>query len=48
MKDQKEVVTLLSAETLEEEISLLQTLYENYKKEETILKIKVDKKKYKK
>jgi type VII secretion protein EssB len=38
----------LSAETLEEEISLLQTLYENYKKEETILKIKVDKKKYKK
>ena len=48
LKDQKEVVTLLSAETLEEEISLLQTLYENYKKEETILKIKVDKKKYKK
>lgn len=48
LKNQKEVVTLLSAETLEEEISLLQTLYENYKKEETILKIKVDKKKYKK
>lgn len=48
LKDQKEVVTLLSAETLEEEISLLQTLYENYKKEESILKIKVDKKKYKK
>ena len=48
LKDQKEVVTLLSAETLEEEISLLRTLYENYKKEETILKIKVDKKKYKK
>ena len=48
LKDQKEVVTLLSSETLEEEISLLQTLYENYKKEETILKIKVDKKKYKK
>ena len=48
LKDQKEVVTLLSAETLEEEISLLQTLYENYKKEETILKIIVDKKKYKK
>ena len=48
LKDQKEVVTLLSAETLEEEISLLQTLYENYKKEETILKIKVGKKKYKK
>ena len=48
LKDQKEVVTLLSAETLEEEISLLQTLYENYKKEETILKIKVDKKKYEK
>ena len=48
LKDQKEVVTLLSAETLEEEISLLQTLYENYKKEETILKIKVDKQKYKK
>ena len=48
LKDQKEVVTLLSAETMEEEISLLQTLYENYKKEETIFKIKVDKKKYKK
>ena len=32
LKNQKEVVTLLSAETLEEEISLLQTLYENYKK----------------
>lgn len=48
LKNQKEVVTLLSAETLEEEISLLQTLYENYKKEETILKMKVDKKKYKK
>lgn len=48
LKNQKEVVTLLSAETLEEEISILQTLYENYKKEETILKIKVDKKKYKK
>ena len=48
LKDQEEVVTLLSAETMEEEISLLQTLYENYKKEETIFKIKVDKKKYKK
>lgn len=48
LKEQKEVVTLLSAETLEEEITLLQTLYENYKKEDTILKIKVDKKKYKK
>lgn len=47
LKGQKEIVELLSVETLEEENTLLKALYHNYKKKEELFTQKVDKKKYK-
>lgn len=47
LKEQKEVVELLSCETLEEEKVLLIALYEDSKKKEEFFTQKVDKKKYK-
>lgn len=47
LKEKKEIMELLSAETLGEEKKALKTLYEKYKEEEEIFTQKVDKKKYK-